>query len=926
MLLIGDRVVLRANAPPEAEYILFEIGDIELRSSEPGRVREHGYQTTVERARARLAQAGATSALARECAHAMQPVLSAAYARGAAARQVARYLGPLELFQAEHYDAGAHAYRGVFIDLATLVADLNMPTAAVALQALYLAMLLEGENDETTVFLSTDAWTKLRKPGERTHRRPSTGTIRDVRTLLGELAGLDPRPTVQDQLPRADVIAFIRARAESAPDEDARALYGSLERAIAVRDVPDRGPLAEPELWAIEMRLDAGDYDGILDSVEEVERSRGRTPGTTYLRARASLALRLEPPKLVAERVSALALSMTSFQELCLLAAEAWLEAGDPRRAMPYARDLVDAPGVDEGLLLRAKRLLARAVGAAPEKHKTFADSMPAGAMPPSQRPGELKSQRPSAPPVSVPDPNIPRSFPPQRSRVPTEREELRPPTEPPPPPVPTNKRNDAATERDPDRSSAPAAASLSAPPPPPSSARPPRPPRGPSLPPPVPPAPASSRKPPPLPRAASRAPESLPIPPVSRPPPLPRRKAQTADAVPSAPPPPLELDLPPPADFAASFTLDLPGPESLPPKLSDMPSEPSDDVRHSQRPQRRRSMGVVQMESRAPPGFDPRAEPDGDDPPIPELTTRSASGRIGNPNKETLKGKDLEEARRNARMSSVPPPPAIPREEERSRPTPMRPGPMPARSGKPPPMRAPMPTPVLDADLPPSSTEEVARTLEREKDIRRNSSAMNASASAAGIELAMRGASLPPYRLENPPPMLARAPLLPKLGGAADELAEHLALPAGLGNERRSLDELPKSVLEARVAFTLLARELGLDYRLKRGIELRADVSGIEAMQSVLLETFPEHAIRTPEDAYELRRHGALLSEILARRLDAEWMDISPNELGYWAMIVPPDTRVWPFGRVARLVEMGHKERDLVSYFFELQSRARGR
>ena len=41
--------------------------------------------------------------------------------------------------------------------------------------------------------------------------------------------------------------------------------------------------------------------------------------------------------------------------------------------------------------------------------------------------------------------------------------------------------------------------------------------------------------------------------------------------------------------------------------------------------------------------------------------------------------------------------------------------------------------------------------------------------------------------------------------------------------------------------------------------------------------------------------------------------------------MIVPPDTRVWPFGRVARLVAMGHKERDLVSYFFELRvARAR--
>ena len=67
-------------------------------------------------------------------------------------------------------------------------------------------------------------------------------------------------------------------------------------------------------------------------------------------------------------------------------------------------------------------------------------------------------------------------------------------------------------------------------------------------------------------------------------------------------------------------------------------------------------------------------------------------------------------------------------------------------------------------------------------------------------------------------------------------------------------------------------------------------------------------------------------MDEAFARRLDADWLDISPNDLGYWAMIVPPDTRVWPFGRVARLVAMGHKERDLVSYFLELKSRARGR
>jgi hypothetical protein len=32
----------------------------------------------------------------------------------------------------------------------------------------------------------------------------------------------------------------------------------------------------------------------------------------------------------------------------------------------------------------------------------------------------------------------------------------------------------------------------------------------------------------------------------------------------------------------------------------------------------------------------------------------------------------------------------------------------------------------------------------------------------------------------------------------------------------------------------------------------------------------------------------------------------------------------VWPFARVLRFVAMGHKERDLVSYYLELQARAR--
>lgn len=916
MLLIGDRVVLRANAPPEAEYLLFEIADIELRASEPGRVREHGYQTTVERARARLQQLGITAELARECAVAMHPVLSAAYARGPGVRHVARYFGPLELFQADNFDATTQRYHGVFMDLPALVGDLGMPAAGVALQALFLATLLEAESDETTVFLSTDTWTKHRKPGERTHKRASLALARPLEQALVELAAKGPQPVIRDQLARADIIAFLRARADAAPDEEGRELYASLERAIAVRDMPERGPLAEPDLWAIETRLDTGNLENILEAVEGVERSRGRTPGTTYLRARVSLTLHLEPPKLIAERVSALALSMTSFQELCLLAAEAWLEAGDPRRAMPYARDLVDAPGIDEGLLLRAKRILARAVGAAPEKaspaHQTYADGMPTAPLPASQRPPAVAA---SLPPIPPPDFNVSQSWPPAKIRTPLpqlEAPSLPPPAVPAsapsqpgaprramttrgmgiPPPLPARARALAPPIHTPMRPPAPSSPPVNLLPPLPPPAAPPQrksktsPAASAYHSPPASSRPAPMSAPPPPPRAMPARSRPPPAAPISSMPAALRQKPGSAHVSTSAPPPPIDLELPPQPDPSASFTLELPGPESLLPPTLDAPkqtpsSAPRDGQSPSRRPVRRHSMGIVSVETRAPPVYDPRAEPD---------------------------SSEMEAA----------PPASHADEDPHARPTPMRPPspPTPAPRAA----REPRKTPMLDADLGPESAGQAARVLEREKDIQRRASSSLPAAPA------MHGASLPPFRLEEPPPLLAKAPLLPRLGGAADELAEHLPLPAGLGNEPRSLDRLPKSVLEARVAFTLLARELGLDYRLKRGIELRADVSGIEAMQSVLLESFPDHTIRTHEDAYELRRHGALLSEILARRLDAEWIDISPNEAGYWAMIIPPDTRVWPFARVARLVEMGHRERDLVSFFFELQGRARGR
>jgi hypothetical protein len=137
--------------------------------------------------------------------------------------------------------------------------------------------------------------------------------------------------------------------------------------------------------------------------------------------------------------------------------------------------------------------------------------------------------------------------------------------------------------------------------------------------------------------------------------------------------------------------------------------------------------------------------------------------------------------------------------------------------------------------------------------------------------------------------------------------------------------DATPTTPSEARVFFTRLARELGRSYKARLGVELRTDLRSLEILQRHLAEAFEDGAIRTMDDLAEIRRHGAFLSEVLARRLGAEWTDLAVSEMGYWSMNVPPGTKVWPIGRVIRYVTMRHRERDLVSYFLELQARAHG-
>jgi hypothetical protein len=155
-------------------------------------------------------------------------------------------------------------------------------------------------------------------------------------------------------------------------------------------------------------------------------------------------------------------------------------------------------------------------------------------------------------------------------------------------------------------------------------------------------------------------------------------------------------------------------------------------------------------------------------------------------------------------------------------------------------------------------------------------------------------------------------------------ELVESLPLPAGSSEAALGFNDRPVTPAQVRIAMTRLSRDLARDYRLWYGKTLRCDVIAIDGMQQHLAHRFAGADITDEAVAWELRRHGALVSEIIARKLSGTWVDVGPTEPGYWAMRVPPGTRTNPIGRVYRFVALGHRERDLVSYFIELEGRGR--
>jgi hypothetical protein len=177
-----------------------------------------------------------------------------------------------------------------------------------------------------------------------------------------------------------------------------------------------------------------------------------------------------------------------------------------------------------------------------------------------------------------------------------------------------------------------------------------------------------------------------------------------------------------------------------------------------------------------------------------------------------------------------------------------------------------------------------------------------------------------------TPPPPPDPAPVRPRV--RRSEIVESLALPEGLSEDMLAVGTRPATPEQARVGMTRLARTLGRDYRLWYGTTLVTNAVAIETMQRHLRRRFDDASSdqrMAQRLEIELTRHGALLSEILARSLGGTWVDVSGEQLGHWAMAIYPDIRVWPIGRVYRFFQQGHREADLVAYYLDLETATRG-
>jgi hypothetical protein len=153
-------------------------------------------------------------------------------------------------------------------------------------------------------------------------------------------------------------------------------------------------------------------------------------------------------------------------------------------------------------------------------------------------------------------------------------------------------------------------------------------------------------------------------------------------------------------------------------------------------------------------------------------------------------------------------------------------------------------------------------------------------------------------------------------------ELVENLSVPPDLDEEAFPPGAMPRSEEQVRIDIIRVARDLGREYG-RRGCVLRVDAAGVETMQRHLCDCADAVLAGRLDPrvlAPQLVRHGAVLGEILARYLGAQWSNLTAPQPAQWQMTVPPHTQVSPVARVHRFLLERGREQDLIGFFRQLE------
>lgn len=364
-LIVDGSIWARAlHGPLVAEYALVDAQEILLASTEPGRTHEVGYETTTTLARGRLEHLGLCVSLAFEAFYLLREGPLARFALGPAARRALHELGPAEGLRTDGFDHSLARYRGALIDFAAIGEALGAPELAHSLQLLGVMARFEELSTDARVSLGTETRARQLRAGQRTFARPRLFDSANLAPALRRASAAD-RGRAPATLSISEVLALLTERGQTVSDASQGDRYAAALRAVNRREAPERGHLAAADHWAMEQALDTAPTTITPSALDALEERAGKSPATAYLRLR--LALENAPVAdvlAIAQRVEALAMSVTGFPEAQLLASRAWHKAGNARRALPFARDVLENKAADEVLRERAHQALELASAA----------------------------------------------------------------------------------------------------------------------------------------------------------------------------------------------------------------------------------------------------------------------------------------------------------------------------------------------------------------------------------------------------------------------------------------------------------------------------------------------------------------------------------------------------------------------------------